>query len=214
MMYQNQNELCHPSINVGIYFSLTCWMTFRDKRRVDVKYSFVTLSIVLPHCGYPWYQCPVFSVLGSSQFSGPGGVEDKWWPRSLCQSLSLYPGWQHPPERLLQRLESGRGHYQASDSLKARLCILFLRMLKVLYGIEFLFNISKWNSLLSFPDLCNVNNAIRVSAPATQQLVAASGTGPGATAMQMCLVREFDIKQENAFTTLTATAYHGRWMFS
>ena len=44
MMYQNQNELCHPSINVGIYFSLTCWMTFRDKRRVDVKYSFVTLS--------------------------------------------------------------------------------------------------------------------------------------------------------------------------
>ena len=110
------DELCLPSINVGIYFSLTCWMTFGDKRRVDVKYSFVTLSIVLPHCGYPWYQCPVFSVLGSSQFSGPGGVEDKWWPRSLCQSLSLYPGWQHPPERLLQRLESGRGHYLASDS--------------------------------------------------------------------------------------------------
>ena len=65
------------------------------------------------------------------------------------------------------------------------------------------------NSLLSFPDLCNVDNAIRVSAPAQHQLVAASGTGPGATAMQMCLMREFDIKQENAFTSLTTLRITG-----
>ena len=41
----SESEWTLPSIhNVSIYFSLTCWMTFGDKRRVDVKYSFVTMS--------------------------------------------------------------------------------------------------------------------------------------------------------------------------